>query len=270
MIGTTQEVQLKFFIPSMNQFKKPSIIVPARLASTRFPRKLLHEINGKPLIIITAERLVSIGSEFDLFFAVDGREIGEVLNDSGYQTILTDPALPSGTDRIAEANKILQHEKIINVQADEPMVSRSHLCQLVEALDKQEASMSTLAVPFDKREDFLDPNQVKVILDENDYALYFSRSPIPFDRTGLNDWENFKNFACPKKHIGMYGYRSEFLQKFSSNKVGNLEKVESLEQLRALEMGARIAVSGVNEVSIGIDCPEDFIKFTDIYLKSNQ
>ena len=254
----------------MNQSKMPSIVVPARLASKRFPRKLLQEINGKPLIIITAERLVSIGSEFDLFFAVDGMEIGQVLNDFGYQTILTDPALPSGTDRIAEANKILQHEKIINVQADEPMVSRSHLCRLAESLNNDEASMSTLAVPFDKKEDFLDPNQVKVVLDENDFALYFSRFPIPHDRRGMSDWENFKSTACPKKHLGMYGYRSEFLQNFSSTKVGTLEKVEGLEQLRALEMGDRIAVSIVDEVSIGIDCPEDFHKFTDIYLKANQ
>lgn len=246
----------------------PSIIVPARLESTRFPHKLLSEVGGKPLIIITAERISAMGPEFDLFFAVDGKEIGNLLEDSGYQTIYTDPFLPSGTDRIASANKILQHEKIINVQADEPMVDRTHLIGLTEALEEKEASMSTLAVPFDSKDDFTDPNQVKVVLDEKGFALYFSRSPIPYDQSGQTQFASFQEKFSALRHIGMYGYRSDFLQKFSQTKLGELEKIERLEQLRALEMGAKIAVSMVEHPTIGIDSPEDLQRFKKEYISS--
>jgi len=143
----------------------PTIIVPARLASTRFPRKLLADAGGTPLILRTAQRLDKEAPEFEKFFAVDGDELGDVLSGTGYNVIPTNPDLPSGTDRIAQANEQLNRTEVINVQADEPLVKREHILALAESLQVPDADLATLAVPFAKVEDFLDPNQVKVVLD---------------------------------------------------------------------------------------------------------
>lgn len=158
----------------------PTIIVPARLASSRFPEKLIQKVEGKPLILWTAERIKKIAPEFELFFAVDGKELKLILDDAGFSSIQTDPDLASGTDRIAAANLEIKASSVINVQADEPLVERKHIDSLVTALLPNQTSMSTLAVPFTQESDFLDPNQVKVILDSRGYAMYFSRAPIPF------------------------------------------------------------------------------------------
>ena len=163
----------------MNSNSNPAIIVPARLASVRFPKKLLADAGGKPLIIRTADRIKQQVPEIDLFFAVDGYELKEVLECSGYKTIVTDPDLPSGTDRIAVANKVLKRNIVINVQADEPMVHRSHILQLLNALKQDGVSISTLATPFKTVEDFLDPNQVKVVQNNFGNALYFLVHPFP-------------------------------------------------------------------------------------------
>ena len=238
----------------------PIIIVPARLASVRFPRKLLQEVNGIPLIIHTARRLLDVAPEFDILFAVDGPELESVLSENGFATVITDPNLPSGTDRIFAANKKARRAKVINVQADEPLVQRDHILSLVEAINRPGASMATLAVPFDNQENFYDENQVKVVLDQSGFALYFSRIPIPQFR----DSSSFKDFLetdyCPLKHLGLYGYTQDFLLKFSQTPQGKLEYIEKLEQLRALEMGEKIAVSVVKSGTIGIDIPEDLEK----------
>jgi len=240
------------------QINLPTIIVPARLASTRFPKKLIQKVQGKPLILWTAERIKEIAPEFDLFFAVDGKELQVILEDAGFSAIQTDPDLPSGTDRIAAANLEIKAPSVINVQADEPLVERKHIDSLVTALLPDRTSMSTLAVPFTEESDFLDPNQVKVILDSQGYAIYFSRAPIPFYRDTDGIWEEKKT---PLKHIGLYGYKASFLEQFCREEAGRLEKIEKLEQLRALEWGAKISVSVVSSPTIGIDSPEDFIKF---------
>ena len=238
--------------------KLPVIIVPARLASTRFPKKLLAQVRGKPLILWTAERISRIAPEFQLYFAVDGLEIGSVLKTAGFNVIETEASLASGTDRIASANQIINANSIINVQGDEPLIERVHLLSLVEALKQKEASMSTLAVPFTNEQDYLDPNQVKVVCDQNGYALYFSRAPIPHTRT-LDDQVNTETTAL--KHLGMYGYKAEFLKRFTSIPEGRLEKLEKLEQLRALESGAKISVSVVNSATIGVDSIDDLKRF---------
>ena len=239
----------------------PTIIVPARLASIRFPRKLLQPVAGDPLILITAKRLREIAPEFEIIFAVDGNELESVLSENGFQAIQTDPKHASGTDRIYEANKKLKRSKIINVQADEPMVSREHIISLKEALNRHDsAPIATLAVPFNNKEDFADKNQVKVVCDQNGYALYFSRLPIP----GVRENFNFEDIAAigytPLKHIGMYAYTSEFLEKFAQSPMSCLERIEKLEQLRALEIGNKISVSIVQSATIGIDVPEDLLK----------
>ena len=234
----------------------PTIIVPARLESVRFPRKLLADAGGKPLILRTAERLRQEVPECEVFFAVDGDELAQPLRDEGFDVLLTDPDLPSGTDRIAQANRSLGRETVINVQADEPMVERSHVLALAAALEKEKAAMATLAVPFAHEKDFLDPNQVKVVLDQEGYALYFSRAPIPYPRdVGEERWSGADPFAY--KHLGMYGYKSSFLDSYSKCEQGILERVERLEQLRALEHGYRIGVSIVTKATIGVDLPED-------------
>jgi 3-deoxy-manno-octulosonate cytidylyltransferase (CMP-KDO synthetase) len=236
----------------------PTIVVPARLASTRFPRKLLADAGGIPLILRTAQRLEQEAPEYEKFFAVDGEELNEVLCGAGYNTILTNPDLPSGTDRIAEANEILGREQIINVQADEPMVRREHIDALSASLLNTGADLGTLAVAFESAADFLDPNQVKVVVGTSGFALYFSRLPIPCHRDGEVTNYFDQNFAYqPLKHMGMYAYTASFLKSFACSNQTILEKLESLEQLRALELGFSIAVSVVSSGSIGIDSPED-------------
>lgn len=239
----------------------PVIIVPARLASVRFPKKLLADACGKPLILRTADRIKEQVPEFELYFAVDGDELKNILEDSGYNVILTNPDLPSGTDRIAAVNQILKKNFVINVQADEPMVEREHILLLTNALLIDDVSISTLASPFLNAKDFLDPNQVKVVLDDNNYALYFSRAPIPFSREQYYPKVD-ENFKLGFKHMGLYGYKKEFLEKFTSSQEGELEKIEKLEQLRALQLGYRIAVKITNKVSIGVDVPADLQKIS--------
>jgi 3-deoxy-manno-octulosonate cytidylyltransferase (CMP-KDO synthetase) len=260
LLAPTQEV-----IPnqncSMDSNISTVIIVPARLASVRFPKKLLADAGGKPLILRTADRIREQVPEFELYFAVDGDELKNILEDSGYNVILTNPDLPSGTDRIAAVNQILKKNFVINVQADEPMIEREHILLLTDALSSDDVSISTLASPFLTMKDFLDPNQVKVVLDDNNYALYFSRAPIPHAREQNYQKVN-KNFKLGLKHMGLYGYKKEFLEKFTSSQEGELEKIEKLEQLRALQFGYRIAVKITDKISIGVDVPADLQKIT--------
>ena len=237
----------------------PVIIVPARLASVRFPRKLLADAGGKPLIIRTADRLREQVPEFDLYFAVDGQELLTVLEDAGYNAILTEPSLSSGTDRIAHANRVLKREFVFNVQADEPLVTREHILSLEKSLLKSGVSISTLASVFQSEEDFHDVNQVKVVIGDDGNALYFSRAPIPFSRDEDIRW-TLKGNRYAYKHIGLYAYRKEFLNGFLSSTEGDLEKLEKLEQLRALQQGFKIAVEIVDGISIGVDVPEDLVK----------
>jgi 3-deoxy-manno-octulosonate cytidylyltransferase (CMP-KDO synthetase) len=245
----------------MNASPLPTIIVPALLESVRFPRKLLADAGGKPLILRTAERLRKEVPEYEVFFAVDGDELAQLLQKEGYSILLTDPDLSSGTDRIAQANRSLRRKSILNVQADEPMVERGHILALGSALNKEGASMATLAAPFESEEDFSDPNQVKVVLDQEGYAIYFSRAPIPHQRDRNEEgWGGREPFAL--KHLGMYGYESSFLESFSTWDQGFLERIERLEQLRALEHGCRIGVSIVGKATMGVDLPRDLQELT--------
>ncbi len=233
------------------------IIVPARLASQRFPEKLLHPIFGKPLILWTAERIRKEAPQFPLYFAVDDERLKEVLHDAGYQVVMTRKGHPSGTDRIAEANAEIQAGAVINVQGDEPLVTGAQIRDLARLLGSG-AAMATLATPFKTVEDFRNPNQVKVVTGVTGRALYFSRSPIPFyrDGGGAVDPEWIAQGHC-YRHLGMYAYEAEFLRSFNSLAPGALEQIEKLEQLRVLEHNHEIAVGLTDEPTIGIDAPED-------------
>ena len=232
-----------------------ALIVPARLASTRFPRKLLHEVDGKPLILWTAERLVNEVPGWPLFFAVAEEELAKVLRKAGFEAVLTDPNLPSGTDRVAAANREIGAARVINVQADEPM-TRGKDVETLRDLLATGAPMATLAAPFPDEVGFRDSHKVKVVCGAAGQALYFSRAPIPFDRDNAG-WGSFP----ARWHLGLYGYQAEFLEQFPQLPPGTLEQVEKLEQLRALEHGYTIAVGAAEGPTIGIDTPEDAAAF---------
>ena len=231
---------------------KHAIIVPARLASQRFPRKLLHPVRGKPLILWTAERIRAEVPEIPLYFAVAEEELAGVLSAAGFQAINTDPDLASGTDRIAAANREVGAKYVINVQADEPLVTGEQI-RTLDRLIQSGVAMATLAKPIQTEEDFLDPNHVKVVRDDKGNALYFSRSPIPHARGLANGYQAGEGLW----HLGLYAYTAAFLESFQQWPEGRLERIEKLEQLRALENGASIAVGLTEAFGIGVDTLED-------------
>lgn len=241
--------------------KDASIIVPARLASTRFPQKLLHRVQGKPIILWTAERIRAVAPEFPLYFAVDDDALERCLSTAGFRTVRTRPDRPSGTDRLAEANAIVGASVVINVQGDEPLVTGEQIRALAAGLEG-DAAVATLGVRFTEPEDFASPNQVKVVRDRAGCALYFSRSSIPFarDSGGKIDAAWLAQHPC-YRHLGLYAYRAEFLQAFCGLEPGFLEQIEKLEQLRAMEHGYRIHVGITEQTTIGIDTPEDIALF---------
>ncbi len=231
-------------------------VIPARWASTRFPGKPLYPILGKPLIQHVWERCQEAKKVSQVIVATDDMRIAEAAFEFGAEVSITSPKHPSGTDRIAEvATKLRGVKHIINVQGDEPAIDSRLIDRLVEALAKKpKLEMVTAAVPFDDESDFLNPNNVKVVTGIDGRALYFSRSPIPFERDKpASAKEARKTFW----HLGIYGYRRDFLMKFVRWKPTPLEQTEKLEQLRALEHGASIQVLETKHRSLGVDTPED-------------
>lgn len=239
----------------------PTIIVPARLASARLERKLLYPIEGKPLILWTAERIRSEAPEFPLFFAVDSQELYDCITGAGFEAIRTGEAHPSGTDRIAEANAVIGADQVINVQGDEPLITGEQIKRLAEAF-RDGHSMATLATRFLNTEEFYNPNCVKVVRSLDGQALYFSRAPIPYarEKKGAITTEWLEENHC-FKHMGIYAYTSEFLKAIPDLRPGALESIERLEQLRVLENGYAIQVALTEEPSLGIDTIEDVERF---------
>lgn len=239
-----------------------ALIVPCRLESTRFPRKLLHVIKGKPLVLWVAERITTEAPDLPLWFAVDHPLLAECIENAGFRAILTDARHPSGTDRLAEANRTVRASYVINVQADEPLVSGGQI-RALQKLIQGDAPMATLCTPFRKAEDFYNPNQVKVVrAPAANRALYFSRSPMPYarDLAGKVDDAWLAANGC-YKHLGLYAYRGDFLEKFVRMAPGKLEQIEKLEQLRVLENGYPIAIDVTEDPTIGVDTAEDAAKF---------
>lgn len=231
-----------------------AIVVPARLGSQRFPRKLLEPVLGQPLILWTADNLKQIAPEVPLYFAVAESELVDVLSNAGYQTILTDPQLASGTDRIAVANREIGARRVVNVQADEPVLSAHHIARLFELLEGG-ADVATLATSFASLDDFKDPNKVKAVVGPDSRALYFSRAPVPYERDSGGALNSHAFW-----HMGVYAYTNEILEAFTGWQPSPIEMLEKLEQLRILENGFRIDV-GISETrTIGVDVAEDFRK----------
>ncbi|MDE3084163.1 MAG: 3-deoxy-manno-octulosonate cytidylyltransferase [Verrucomicrobiota bacterium] len=241
---------------------KTAIIVPCRLQSRRFPCKLLHPIRGKALLLWVAERIAAEAPEYPLFFAVDDELLRAPLAARGFNVLMTDPAHASGADRLAEANRTICADTVINVQADEPLVSGAQIRALAALILRGAAPMATLATPFKRAADFNNPNQVKVGFDSKGRALFFSRLPLPFARElgGVVDDAWVAANPC-FKHLGLYAYKADLLEKFSSLPAGRYEQIEKLEQLRVLEAGYDILVGLTDDPSIGIDTPEDALRF---------
>lgn len=238
-----------------------AIIVPCRLESSRFPRKLLHKIKGKPLLLWVAERISTQTPELPLFFAVDDPLLAECVTGAGFTALMTSTAHQSGTDRLAEANRTVGAKYVINVQADEPLVSAGQLRALARLISGT-APMATLATPFRRIVDFYNPNQVKVVIRKDGRALYFSRSRLPFSRDlGLTIDDAWIAANPCYKHLGLYAYHADLLQKFSKLPLGAYEQIEKLEQLRVLENGDDIMVGLTEDPTIGVDTPEDAKKF---------
>ncbi|SMC09645.1 3-deoxy-manno-octulosonate cytidylyltransferase [Nitratiruptor tergarcus] len=230
------------------------IIIPARIASTRFPRKVLYEIDGLPMVIRTALQAKEVD---DVVIATDSQEVIAVAKNHGFDAVLTSATHASGTDRINEAATILgvdQTEIILNVQADEPFIEPEVIKTLQELTQKHRDFENVMMCTLYKSEPYQakdDPNRVKVVVDGAGYALYFSRSQIPYPRSSL------KNI---KIHLGLYGYTKKMLERFCALQQAPLEEIEKLEQLRALYHGYKIAIKEVKSQSIGIDTPEDLQK----------
>ena len=228
------------------------VIIPARYASTRFPGKPLAEIAGKPMIVHVCERAANSGAA-GVHVATDDERIAQVVRAHGHHAIMTRADHPSGTDRLAEAAKKLKlrdSEIVVNVQGDEPLIAPKLIRQVGNLLHKKpKASVSTACHAIHDEASLAGPNVVKVVLDAEGYALYFSRSRIPYPREGGVD--------C-YRHAGIYGYRVGFLKKYSRLKPSPLEKAEALEQLRVLWHGFRIAVAvSAGEIPPGVDTPAD-------------
>ena len=238
-----------------------AIIVPCRLESTRFPRKLLHPVRGKPLLRWVAERIAQQAPEFPLWFAVDHELLADVVTQAGFRAVMTSAEHQSGMDRIAEANRTIGADYVINVQADEPLVSAGQIRALATSIVGA-VPMATLATPFKRVVDFYNANQVKVVVRKDGRALYFSRSRLPFSRDlGLTIDDAWIAQNPCLKHLGLYAYHAELLEKFAALPLGRYEQIEKLEQLRVLENGYDILVGVTEDPTIGVDTLEDAKRF---------
>jgi 3-deoxy-manno-octulosonate cytidylyltransferase (CMP-KDO synthetase) len=228
-------------------------LIPARYDSSRFPGKPLKLIAGKPMIQHVFEQTLACPEFSEVLVATDDERISKCVHEFGGKAVMTKKAHRSGTDRICEAALATGAQKedlIINIQGDQPVFDPSIISKLITPLKEKSVSMSTLKWKITDAEDIDNPNHVKVVTDQNDFALYFSRASIPYLRNNRPEKAYYK-------HLGFYGYRMDFLSIFTRLPEGQLELYEKLEQLRALEHGYRIKVIETDYNSIEVDVPED-------------
>lgn len=237
-------------------------VIPARFASSRFPGKPLAKINGSEMIawVVRGAKKSSLLAE--VLVATDDQKIAAVAESHGARAIMTDSDIPSGTDRIWAAVRKIDCDVVVNIQGDEPLVQEEWIQKLVRPfLLESTLEMSTLCCRLSANE-LQDKNVVKVIFDQHRKAIYFSRFPIPYSRGQFLEAQN----KLVWKHVGMYGYRKSFLEKFCAAPPADLEIAESLEQLRALDLGAKIEVGEIVSSSLGVDMPEDVARVEKILL----
>ncbi len=237
-------------------------IIPARYASTRFPGKPLVAIGGKQMIQHVYERTSARIAE--CWVATDDERIKKAVEAFGGNVVMTSPDHRSGTDRCAEALEKIERstersfDVVVNVQGDEPFIAQEHLSAIVDLFDSPQTEIATLVKIFGEDEDIFNPNLPKVVVSAVGEALYFSRSPIPYLRG--EEKERWQQQWPYYKHIGMYAYRGKVLRRLTALKPGALEQAESLEQLRWLENGYRIAVKEVETETVAVDTPDDLAR----------
>ena len=226
-------------------------VIPARYGSSRLPGKALADLQGKPLLYHVYHRSSRARSLNRLLIATDDERIQKTAIAFGAESVMTGKTHRSGTDRIAEAIQDIPADIVVNIQGDEPLIDFLAIERVVALLQEDSAAdMATLKTPISSMEDLANPNVVKVVTDEKGYALYFSRAPIPYLRKKEDLGEHYR-------HVGLYAYRRDFLIQFTKWSPSSLEMLEDLEQLRALEHGARIKV-GLTETHVfGVDTPQD-------------
>ena len=230
-------------------------VIPARYNSTRFPGKMMEILGNRTIITTTYQNVLETGLFDEVFVATDSELIFDEISKNGGKAVMTGEH-ETGSDRIAEAVQNIDCDIVINVQGDEPFLKKEPLQQLIDIFyedDKKEISLASLKIQLKESEEIRNPNNVKVITDNNGFALYFSRSVIPFQRELSYNVKYYK-------HIGVYAFRKEALLKFSSLEMTPLEISEKLEQLRYLENGMKIKMVETDFVGIGIDTPEDLEK----------
>jgi|SRR5450631_397601 3-deoxy-manno-octulosonate cytidylyltransferase (CMP-KDO synthetase) len=230
-------------------------VIPARLASTRLPRKMLREIHGRPLVIWVYQAVLASSALEDVIIATDSEEILEVCSKHSCNARMTSAKHRSGTERVHELSQSVDADVYLNVQGDEPMIQAAHVTALVELMQDTNISVGTLRTQSPK-EDTANPNAVKVVTDLTNRALYFSRSTIPYDR----DSSQPRYF----KHLGIYAYRKAALERFVTLPESSLERAERLEQLRFLENGIPIYAAETPYDSIGVDTEEDLARVLKI------
>lgn len=239
---------------------KTAIIIPARYGSSRLEGKPLLKVNDKPIIQWVYEKAKSVKSADVVIVATDDERIFDALKAFGGEVEMTSTEHKCGSDRIKEvADRHEDFEYIINLQGDEPMIKQEMIEAVIDGVKNHNADISTLIRPIEDKAEVENPNLVKCVIDNNGFALYFSRSKIPFERK--------ENPAPFYGHIGIYGYTRKALTKMTTSPQTPLEISESLEQLRALQMGMRIKTSIVNEKPVGIDTMEDFENFKKLVEK---
>ena len=249
-----------------------TVIIPARYASTRLPRKPLLDIAGKPMIQHVWEKAQQAGAD-RVIVATDHAEIADVVSQFGAEVCLTSDKHNSGTERLAEVVEkmaLADNEIIVNIQGDEPLMPPAIVAQVAKNLDSHQVNMATLAVKLTTAEELFNPNVVKAVTDQHGFALYFSRAPIPFARDGFPHCDDaFVQQQHYLRHIGIYAYRAGFIKRYVAWQPTQLEQLESLEQLRALWYGEKIHLELAQEApQVGVDTAKDLERVRQILTKS--
>lgn len=246
-----------------------TVIIPARMSSTRLPGKMLLDVVGLPLIVRVAKQALKSNAQ-QVIIATDHQDIYNVCQEYGLNVVMTDSNHQSGTDRIAEVVeklKLSPNEIIVNVQGDEPLIDPELINGLAKFIAEKQTAIATIAHPINSQEEIFNPNVVKTVLSHDNIAMYFSRAPIPYYRDGYNSPQQFQTPQNINilRHIGIYAYQVSFLNIYHQLPTCPLEQVEALEQLRALYNGYKIAVmTSINAPAAGVDTMEDLLRVRQV------
>jgi len=260
--------------PSLATAMSFVVVIPARYGSSRFPGKPLADLGGKPMIVRVAERAARSGAR-EVVVATDHVDIARAVESHGHQAVMTRADHPTGTDRVAEVAAKRRYgaaEIVVNIQGDEPLIDPLLVKSVAASLQKhRDAAIATACHPLRSSREFVNPNVVKVVLDKDGYALYFSRAPIPYPRDAMNRTASAGLRRLPValpayRHIGLYAYRGDFLRRFKRLEPVPMEQFEALEQLRALAHGYRISVVVVPAAAApGVDTPQDLARVRRLF-----